>query len=109
MTISSVVDSDAETDHQADVQREVGNLSEVAGKDYERTTQADAEQRHTDGQTHRQHRTEGDDQDDDREREAEQLGRRLLELRKQEPAHLDPHTLDVRRQVAHFLTDIGRA
>ena len=96
MTIEQrVVDADAEADHQADERREVGDLHEVAGEDDERAAEADAEQRDADRQAHGQHRAERDDQDDDGEGEAEQLGRRLLELGEEEAAELDAQPVDL--------------
>ena len=48
------------------------------------------------GQAHRQHGAERQDEDDDRERQAEHLGRRFLELGEDEPAELDPQAVDLR-------------
>ena len=59
------------------------------------------------GQAHRQHRPEGDDQDDDGEGEAEQLGRRLLELGEQEPAQLDAQPVDLRDELPDLVADLG--
>jgi hypothetical protein len=104
-----VVDAHAETDHDADERSEVGDLEHMAQQDDERATEADAEQRHADRQTHREHRPEGNDEDDDGEREAEELGRRLFELCEEEATELDSHALDVGDLIANLVGDLRRA
>ena len=104
-----VVDADAEADHDADERREVGDLEDVAGDDHRRAAEADAGERGADRQAHRQHRAEGDDEDDDGEREAEQLGRRLLELGEEVAAELDAHALLLRHQLLDLVADLGGA
>ena len=59
----------------------------------EERTGNDPGQRHADRQPHRQHRTEGDDQDDHGEAQTEGLRRRHLELGERLPTQLDPHAL----------------
>ena len=66
-----------------------GTSMHVAEEDDQRAADANAEQRDTDGQTHGEHRAEGDDQDDDAEAETDELSLRLLELGEQVGPQLD--------------------
>ena len=90
-----VVDAHAEADHQADELRHLGHREHVAQRDQDRGADADAHQRGADGQAHGEHRPEGQDQDDDGERHAQDLGRRLLELGEDPATRLDAQSLDV--------------
>ncbi len=62
----------------------------------DRAADADAEQGDADRQAHGEHRAERHDEDDDGEGQAEQLGRRLLEVGEQEAAELDVEAVDLR-------------
>ena len=62
--------------------------------------QAEAEQGGADRQTHRQHRAEGDDQDDDGGKDAVDLALRKLELGEQVAAVLDLDAFDRREPVS---------
>ena len=101
-----VVDADAEADHDAEERREVGDGEDVGQQRDDRHADADAEQSVADGQAHRQHRSEGDDQDDDGERETEHLGRRRLERREDLAAELDLHAVDLRGEDDDLVADL---
>ena len=87
-----VVDADAEADHRHHRRREVGHRDDVAGQRHERRADAEAEQGGADRQAHRQHRTEGEDQDDDGGDDAEDLALGQLELAEEVTAVLDLQT-----------------
>ena len=71
--------------------------------------ETDADEGHTDGQAHGQHRPEGDDQDDDGEGQAQQLGGRLLEVGEDEPAQLDGQAVDLGRLLQDRVPDLRGA
>jgi hypothetical protein len=102
-----VVDADAQADHDAEERGEVGDRDHVAEQRDDRGAEADAEQGDAHRQAHRQHRAERQDQDDDGERQAEHLGRRLGELGEDEPAQLDVEALDVGRGVEDLVADLA--
>ena len=60
-----VVDTHADTDHGADLNHEFGHLHHVAEDGDDGDAGAETHEGGADGQTHRQHRTEGQHQDDD--------------------------------------------
>ncbi len=93
-----VVDADAEADHRAERDREVGHRHHVGQQGDDPRAERHAEQRHADRQAHREHRTEGDDQDDDREREADQFRLRRLELAEGLTTDLDLEPVDLGRR-----------
>ena len=74
-----VVDPDAETHHQREQGGVLGDVDHVAQHHDRAGAGADPAHRHGDREAHGQHRPEGDDQHDDGERKADQLGRRRIE------------------------------
>ena len=68
---------------------------------------ADAGERHGHGQAHRQDRAEGDDEDDHREREADHLGRGLLELGEVRSPDLHLEAVDLGRRVGDQRARLG--
>ncbi len=90
-----VVDADAEADHRAERGGEVGDRHHVRQQRDDAGADADTEQRDSDRQTHGQDRAEGEDQHDDRERDADQLGFGRLELAERLATDLDLETFDV--------------
>ena len=95
-----VVDADAEADHRRHLDGELGHREHGGGE----TDHADAaeqpEDRGAEREAHRQHRPEGDEEDDDGGEEAERLAGRELELGEQLAAVLDGEAVD-----AHFLAE----
>ena len=92
-----VVDADAEPDHDADQWCELGDREQVGQQgDQAEPSCADPGDGDADRQSHRQHRSEGEDQHDDRERQTDQLGLGWLELGERRTADLDPQTVDSR-------------
>ena len=89
-----VVDADAEADHRHHLHREVGHRDEVAEQRDEGGADAESEQGRADRQPHRQHRTEGQDEDDDGGDDAVDLALRELELAERITAVLDGQPLD---------------
>ncbi len=61
-----VVDTDTDPDHRGDLRRERRNVEHARKQRDDREPDPDAEQRGHDRQAHREHRTERDQQDDDR-------------------------------------------
>jgi hypothetical protein len=103
-----VVDADADADHGAERDGEVGDRHHVRQQRDDAGADADAEQRDPDRQAHRQHRAERDDQDDDGEREADQLGLGGLELRQRLTADLDLEPVDLRCELGDLGADLRR-
>ena len=68
-----VVDADAEADHHAEDQRDLGHVRERRQDADAGDADEDADQRGDDREAHRDHRAEGDEQHDDGDAEADQL------------------------------------
>ena len=68
-----VVDADAEPDHCRDLRRELGHAVRVGEDAEDAGADAETEQRRADRQAHRQHRAEGQQQDDHGGEDAEDL------------------------------------
>ena len=68
-----VVDTDSETDHHSDKRGEVWNRQELRCDDQQASSGENAEECDAYGKAHGEHRSEGQDQDDDCERETNQL------------------------------------
>ncbi len=101
-----VVDTDADTDHGAERDREVGDRDHVRQQCDEARTDADTEQRDADGETHGQYRPERQDQDDDRETQADQFGLGWFEFAERLATDLHLETVDVgRRQIGDLGAD----
>ena len=75
-----VVDADTQAEHERDRGGEVGDRQEVGEQPGEDRSDADAGEGDADGQAHREHGPERQDQHDDGEGQAEQLRARNLEL-----------------------------
>ena len=71
-----------------------GTVIQVAEQRDEAGADADAEQGDADGQAHGQHRTEREDQHDDGEAEADELGLGRFELGQHLTADLDGQAVD---------------
>ena len=92
-----VVDAHTEADHRRDLGAELGNREAVRGDGHHRRAHTESEQCRGDRQAHRQHRAEGDQQDDDRRQQAEDLALGQVEPGEQLAAVLDAqHARDVR-------------
>ena len=89
-----VVDAHAEADHGAEDQGELGDVHDGGQHADAGDADEDADQRGADGQAHRHDGAEGDEQDDDRHADADELAARLLRRQQGEgTGQLDLHTI----------------
>ena len=103
-----VVDADAEPDHGPQEGGEVGDVDDVAEDDDQAEPGADAAEGDGDRQAHREHRAEGEDQHDDGEGEADELGLRRFEHGEGLAAGEDLEAVDGGRCVGDRLAECGR-
>ena len=103
-----VVDADTEPDHGAEEGGEVGDLEDVAEDDDQTQSGADAAEGDGDRQAHRQHGAEGEDQHDDGEGEADELGLRRFEHGEGGATGVHLETLDGGRAVGDRLAEGSR-
>ena len=103
-----VVDADAESDHGDHRGHEVGHRDHVAEQRDQREADAKTEQGGADRQPHRQHRAEGQDQDDDGGDDAEDLALGQLELAEEVTAVLDRQALDRRLLLTELLDRVAQ-
>ncbi len=69
-----VVDADAEADHRRQLRREVGGVEDVGAERDQAEADAEGEEGGDQRQAHRHHRAEGQQQDDDRGKQADREG-----------------------------------
>ena len=103
-----VVDADAEPDHDPEEGGEVGDAEDVAEDDDQTHARPDSAEGDRDGQAHGEDRAEGEDQHDDREGEADELGRRRFEDGECRAAREDLEAVDRGCVVGDRLAEGGR-
>ena len=98
-----VVDTDAEPDHAGHLRRPARDVDDVGDERHRADADGQAEQRHADGKTHRDERTERNQQDDGGKEHTCHLAESRLcffELQEQLTSHLD-----LQRRISSGLSD----